>query len=62
MEGAACPEVASTEHSKVKSKVWQRTLKFGIRIPKSIKEALRIDAENGNTLWWGAIDLEMSNV
>jgi hypothetical protein len=36
--------------------------KFGIRIPKSIKEALRVDAENGNTLWWEAIVLEMSNV
>jgi hypothetical protein len=48
--------------AKAKSKYWQRTHKFGIRIPKSIKEALRVDAENGNTLWWDAIVLEMSNV
>jgi hypothetical protein len=48
--------------AKVKSKYWQRTHKFGIRIPKSIKEALRVDAENGKTLWWDAIALEMSNV
>jgi hypothetical protein len=48
--------------SKVKSKYWQRTHKYGIRIPKSIKEALMIDAENGNTLWWDAIVLEMANV
>jgi hypothetical protein len=48
--------------AKVKSKYWQRTHKFGIRIPKPIKEALRVDAENGNTLWWDAIVLEMSNV
>jgi hypothetical protein len=34
---------------KVKSKYWQRTHKFGIRVPKTIKEALRVDAENGNT-------------
>jgi hypothetical protein len=47
---------------KVKSKYWQRTHKFGIRIPKSIKESFRIDAENGNALWWDAIVLEMSNV
>jgi hypothetical protein len=48
--------------AKVKSKYWQRTHKFGIRIPKTTKEALRVDAENGNTLWWDAIVLEMSNV
>jgi Reverse transcriptase (RNA-dependent DNA polymerase) len=48
--------------AKVKSKYWQRTHKFGIRIPKSIREALKVDAENGNTLWWDAIVLEMSNV
>jgi hypothetical protein len=43
-------------------KYWQRTHKFGIRVPKTIKEALRVDAENGNTLWWDAIVLEMSNI
>jgi hypothetical protein len=48
--------------TKAKSKYWQRTRKFGIRTPKSIKEALRIEAEDGNTLWWEAIFLEMSNV
>jgi hypothetical protein len=48
--------------AKVKSKYWQRTHKYGVRIPNTIKEALRIDAENGNTLWWDAILLEMSNV
>jgi hypothetical protein len=48
--------------AKVKSKYWQRTHKFGIRIPKSIKEALKIDAENGHTLWRDTITLEMANV
>jgi hypothetical protein len=43
--------------AKVKSKYWQRTHKFGTRKLKSIKEALRVDAENGNTLWWNAIVL-----
>ena len=28
--------------SKVKSKYWQRTHKYGIRIPKSVEEAYRI--------------------
>jgi hypothetical protein len=48
--------------SKVKSKYWSRTHKYGIRIPKSVKEALAIDRENGNTLWWDAICEEMKNV
>ena len=35
---------------KVKSKYWQRTHKYGIRIPRTIEEAIQIDRENGNTL------------
>ena len=48
--------------SKVKSKYWSRTHKYGIRIPKTVKEAKMIDAENGNSLWWDAICDEMKNV
>ncbi|KAI2507356.1 Reverse transcriptase (RNA-dependent DNA polymerase) [Fragilaria crotonensis] len=47
---------------KVKSKYWARTHKYGIRIPKNIREAMEIDKENGNTLWLDAIKLEMQNV
>jgi hypothetical protein len=35
---------------KIKSKYWARTHKYGIRIPKNIREAIEIDKENGNTL------------
>ena len=37
--------------SKAATKYWDRTHKFGIEVPKSVKEAIRIDKENGNTLW-----------
>jgi hypothetical protein len=47
---------------KVKSKYWARTHKYGVRVPKNIKEAMEIDKENGNTLWMDAVRLEMSNV
>ena len=47
--------------AKVKSKYWLRTHKFGIRIPKSIEEAKKIDEQNGDTLWWDAICKEMRN-
>jgi hypothetical protein len=48
--------------SKTKSKYWQRTHKFGLRIPKTVAQAQAIDAENGDTLWWDAIMKEMQNV
>ena len=48
--------------SKVKGKYWLRTHKFGIRVPHSVQEAYKIDAENGNSLWRDAIAKEMENV
>ena len=48
--------------AKVKSKYWTRTHKFGIRIPKTVEEARRIDTMNNNTLWWDVICMEMKNV
>jgi hypothetical protein len=48
--------------AKVKAKYWQRTHKFGIRIPKTVQQAQEIDKENGDTLWWDAILMEMRNV
>ena len=48
--------------AKLKSKYWQRTHKFGIRIPKSVEQALSFDRENGDTLWWDSICKEMKNV
>lgn len=48
--------------SKVKSKYWERTHKYGIRIPKSVADAKRIDAANGNSFWMDAIRQEMSAI
>lgn len=48
--------------SKIKSKYWQRTHKYGIEIPKSVAHALELDAKNGDTRWWDAIMKEMANV
>ena len=38
------------------------THKFGIKLPKTVEEALALDKENGNDLWWKAIQKEMSAV
>ena len=46
--------------NKVKKKYWRTTHKFGIRIPKTVAEALQLDKENGNTYWADAITKEMS--
>ena len=44
---------------KVKAKYWRTTHKFGVRIPKSLEEAVQTDHENGNRLWQDAIEKEM---
>ena len=46
----------------VNSRVKRKNHKYGIEVTSSIKEALRLDRENGNTMWTNATNLEMSNV
>ena len=46
----------------VKTKYWDKTHKFGIKVPKSITEAKRIDLDNKNKLWTEAVRQEMTNV
>jgi hypothetical protein len=45
--------------SKIKTRYLQRDQKFGILIPKTVKEALKIDEETGTTYWADAIKKEM---
>jgi ribosomal protein L31E len=40
----------------------KRTNKFSIEVPKNFDECVRIDKENGNTLWQEAVRKEMSKV
>ncbi len=40
----------------------KRTHKFGIEVPKTVKEALALDRKNGNTLWADAIAKEVQEV
>ena len=47
--------------AKVKAKYWCTTHKFGIRVTISVNEALAIEKENGNTLWYTTIQKEMKN-
>ena len=48
---------------KLKSKkYWHRTHKYGIELPKTVKEALEIDKRTGTSFWRDAIEKEMRNV
>ena len=47
--------------SKIKSKYWQKTHKYGIRIPKTLEEAERLDIINKNTAWMDSVRFEMKN-
>ena len=48
--------------SKLKSKYWQRTHKYEIKIPKYVKEAYKFDGDNGNTLFTDGIKEVMNKV
>ena len=47
---------------KVKSRYWERSHKYGVRLPKSVAEALRMDRESGTDFWQRAIEKEMKNI
>jgi hypothetical protein len=47
--------------SNIGSKYWQRTHKYGIRVPRSINEAKDIDLANGDSRWMDGVRLEMKN-
>ena len=48
--------------SKLKTTVKNKQLKYGLKVPKSVKEALQIDKDNNNSFWSEAINKELRNV
>ena len=40
----------------------KKNIKFGIRVPQTVNEAMRIDEENGNHLWRDGIAKEIDGV
>ena len=48
--------------SKVKTRYWRKTHKFGIRITKKVKESLDIDKATGTNFWELAIQKDMDNM
>jgi hypothetical protein len=48
--------------SAVTKRYQECTHKFGIQVPNKCDEAVKLDEENGNTLWQDALRKEMNNV
>jgi hypothetical protein len=48
--------------AKVKSRYWRTTHKFGIELPKTVKEAFAIDKRTGTEHWRCAIEKELSKI
>jgi len=46
----------------VNSRLKKRSHKYGVEVPRSVREAYELDKINGNTLWRDAIAKEMKNV
>ena len=47
---------------KVKSRYWRTMHKFGVRLPHSVEEALKMDEEMGTDFWRHALKKEMAKV
>jgi hypothetical protein len=48
--------------SKKSQKFSQVVYKFGVRVPRNVKEARMLDVENGNTLWEDAMKKEIAQL
>ena len=48
--------------SAVNARVKRVTHKYGVEIPRTVKEAYLLDERNGNTIWRDAINKEMGNL
>ena len=46
---------------KLQTRYLKKTHKFGIDMPKTVKEAAKLDTKNGDTKWMDAIAKEMTN-
>ena len=44
------------------TRYWEQSHKYGIRLPESVDEGIRIDKESGTEFWTKAINKEMANV
>ena len=49
-------------HKVFAAKKKETKIKFSIEVPKNYKDALRLDQQNGNTLWQDTIKTELDQI
>ena len=62
MVGTVTLRKRDTIVSAIKARVNRASHKYGVELPRTVKEAIQLDARNGNTFWNDAIDREMVNL
>ncbi len=63
--GSSCPEEEGLHYFSCEKRnpcYLKQTHKFGIELPKTVKEALELDKKNGNTFWADTIAKEMKDI
>ena len=48
--------------NKIKSRYWKQEFKFGIKLPKNVEDAIRLDTFKDNYFWRNAIEKELQTV
>ena len=56
MAGDLYPEEEEIILTKVKSKNWDRTHKYGIEVTKTVNQAQQLYKNNVNTLWMDSVE------
>ena len=62
--GSACAQKVRQNNflsQRRQARYLKRNYKFGIKLPKTVEQALALDAKNGNNFWAGSIAKEMEN-
>jgi hypothetical protein len=57
-----CNAKEGAHYFEMQKKYWRTEYKFGVRIPKTVEEALQIDKATGTTHWEKALKKEMAKV
>ena len=60
-EDIKCVRRTAKTNNKKRKSYRAETFKYGVKVPRNVKEALKFDDDN-NTYWWDAIRKEMKSL
>ena len=61
-EDIKCVRRTAKTNNKKRKSYRAETFKYGVKVPRNVKEALKFDDDNNNTYWWDAIRKEMKSL